>query len=403
MKNTWGKFTPYGSKELEQKIQMAMEDVALALSKILSPFDYHALILIGGYGRGEGGVECKEGKEHPHNNFDFLLITKAISAERTNDLDITIRAQLGIISKAHKINIDFSMIRDRKLKFSSNLVIWHDMYHGHKTILGDRNLVPSLKRFSKQNFPAWDVRNLLVNRGTLLVINDVLGKINKAGHTTNKMIIKHINKAIIGYGDALLFFKGSYSWSYLEKQRRMKKMGDIPETFKRIYDQAIQFRFMPDYEAFRTLDLTQWQNQIRVVLENIHVQCETIRLGKKEINWDEYPKQVFQHVFHEGVSSLRQFLRLTKNFIKSHPCPMQASLVTKLGFRFSSEKDIFSAFYPVVAYNLQSNYLRNVMKSVFKAKSDQLPDLKSAYLSYWNNNGDTNFFNLLNQYNMVLE
>ena len=34
----------------------------------------NSIILIGGYGRGEGGVMEIDGEPHPHNNLDFQII-----------------------------------------------------------------------------------------------------------------------------------------------------------------------------------------------------------------------------------------------------------------------------------------------------------------------------------------
>ena len=53
----WGKFTVRGTQVLENKITQIMHEVVATLKPILDNTNYVALILIGGYGRGEGGVE----------------------------------------------------------------------------------------------------------------------------------------------------------------------------------------------------------------------------------------------------------------------------------------------------------------------------------------------------------
>src|SRR5690606_3500364 len=118
------------------------------------------------------------------------------------------------------------------------LVMWFDMRFGHKVLLGDPSFARGLDRFRLSRIEPADVRNLLVNRGTLLVINDLLfdgpGGNDEAARRT---ALKHAMKAVIGYGDALLYFLGEYDHSYVEKQRRMRIRRDVPAAFRDLYDE----------------------------------------------------------------------------------------------------------------------------------------------------------------------
>ena len=72
------RYTLDGGPQVESRIEDLVRAVAAEVENRVSSASYRALLLIGGYGRGEGGVEVRDGAEHPHNNLDFLLADAAI-------------------------------------------------------------------------------------------------------------------------------------------------------------------------------------------------------------------------------------------------------------------------------------------------------------------------------------
>jgi hypothetical protein len=72
------RYTARGGAEVEARIRVLIGEVGEAVTAAVEPRHLRALLLIGGYGRGEGGVEVREGVEHPHNNLDFLLVTRGV-------------------------------------------------------------------------------------------------------------------------------------------------------------------------------------------------------------------------------------------------------------------------------------------------------------------------------------
>ena len=110
-------------------------------------------------------------------------------------------------------------------------------------------------------------------------------------------------KAIIGYGDALLFFLGDYDWSYAEKQRRMRARTDVADELKTLYDQALEFRFAPDYAPWLAMDLDALMARLRVQLEPVCRLCESKRLGVANLAWRQYPQTFLRHVLLEDLTS----------------------------------------------------------------------------------------------------
>jgi hypothetical protein len=215
------RFTARGGPAIEAEARQVAVGIAATARRVVPTDALRALVLLGGYGRGEGGVEHRNGREYLHNNLDLLLILEPGAQRESAQIKAALEQALAPIATGAGVGIDLGTITTTQLRRAPCLVMWYDMRHGHKTLLGDRKFVPSLNRFRIDRILPSDVRNLLVNRGTLLALNDVLLDENPTDPAVRRAVVRHAVKAIIGYGDALLYTRGAYHWSYLEKQRRM--------------------------------------------------------------------------------------------------------------------------------------------------------------------------------------
>ena len=389
----WGKFTAKGGDEVERFITQAMKDAARALETSVGP-RLRSAVLLGGYGRGEGGVDRSDGRERPHNNFDFLLITHgsedlaAIKEEASVAVD-AVRVSAGV-------EIDIGCISAERLSSAESLVMWYDMRFGHKTLLGERDFVAGLTQFSKDSIPAWDVRNLLVNRATLLVINELLLNRKQAlSQLDRRTIIKHCVKAIIGYGDAILYSIGEYHWSYVEKQTRMQRCeAAAVQGIKSVYEEAMNFRFEPDYEGYATKDLARWNAELLKMFAPVHLAFEQHRLEERNLSWEEYPEAAFRASVMEGGLSLRPWARKvvsTARSIRTNEVRLSGRRA-RLGFRSCGERGRLPIVFPVVAYDLEEEQFRGLAMDVLEATTgDDIMELRRAYLRAWATHGDPNF------------
>jgi len=399
----WGKFTAKGSGAVDDLIAGMMDTIVAALKEVVSENDYVSLVMIGGYGRSEGGVVVENGIEKPHNNFDFVLITNDLPGDKLNKLKHDIDNRMGSVIDEIGVGIDFGLVNASRMKSSSCLVMWYDMRYGHKTILGDESFVPSLSQFNLDNIPAWDVRNLLVNRGTLLVINDLLLESESPEVEFKKIVIKHAVKAIIGYGDTFLYFHGKYDWSYLEKQKRMSDNTEVDPDFKKLYNEAMEFRFRPDYETYLKKDLKAWMEELRISFNKLHLLTEQRRIGIDDLNWDTYTDFAFKHSLKDDLFSFKSMAKKCVNFLKGSSYPGPAPIFAKIGFRCSGMRGILPTLFPLVIYDLGNERFKDLVSQTLDSKSPDIEDLRRSYLKKWSSAGDTNFYNMLKQYSISLD
>ncbi|MDY6915378.1 MAG: hypothetical protein SVM86_03550 [Candidatus Cloacimonadota bacterium] len=396
----WEKFTVKGSVKIENEIRNILGKITDDLHKHLKQEDYKALILLGGYGRGEGGVVTENNREKPHNNFDLLLITKKSPTKLVLNIE-KYRDNLGKISSVYDIGIDLGVISASKLKHSQCRLMWYEMRFGHKVLAGDKNFVSSLKHFSLKNVPAWDIRNLMVNRGTLMIVNDLLLEEFEIDDQRKKLIIKHIIKAIIGYGDALLFFEGEYSWSYMEKKRRMIKQKNISSKFKKIYNMAMEFRFQPNYSEFMNKDLKELNETLREIFSEVFRYCEQKRLGVELKNWSTYPAIVFRKAVFSQKYSVKSWLKKFIIFFKSEKYFGKHGLMASIGYRFLGTKGLLAVLFPYIAFKLDDKEFKNLARD-FLRNSENFSSLRRSYLCIWSKIADTNFSKILKKYNIEL-
>jgi hypothetical protein len=394
----WGKFTVKGSAKVENKIKDMLQQIAAEFAKVLLPEEYKAVILLGGYGRGEGGVLIENGVEKPHNNFDLLLIYKKNIRQKLQ----TLHNILGEFSQKNAIGIDLGTISACKLKHARCRLMWYDMRYGHKTILGDERFVSSIKQFKLENVPDWDILNLMVNRGTLMIINDLLLEKKELEVTQQKLIVKHLMKAIIGYGDALLYFLNNYSWSYLEKQQLMRQQTQVDSEFQSWYDAAIEFRFQPDYIKFLQNDLTEITERLRQKFSQIFLYCGQQRLKKKITNWTEYPDIVFRNAICQQPFSLKSWAKKAINFFQNTQYSGKTGFKTALGYRFLGKTELLSVFFPFFAFQLTDQHYKNVIKKSLLTDNEEVSELRKDYLRMWSKFGDVNFSNMLKKYGIEI-
>jgi len=415
-------YTYNGESSAEKTIQEMLDTISSTVSSLISKQDIKALVLLGGYGKGEGGTIFIDGVNRPHNNFDLLLITENSTQVGKRNIKKIVTQKMKAVSKKLDIGIDISVMSEAKIRSMPTRVLWYDMKEGHKTLLGDKKLIPSLPHL-RRDIPSWDMRNLMVNRGSLLLINTVCLQKTDSDHNIQKLIIKHTMKAIIGYGDALLYFLGQYHWSYREKLNRILSHDGISIKFKRIYDSAISFRISPNYQYYLEKDLGKWQQEVCKQLNDTHIECEAKRLNRSGLCWENYLETALSHLIAEQELSFKTLAKCMLNMIrqKSGKLPSNLSFRSKLAYYISNENNISPILFPFLVFNpslkthrqetalfISSHFRdtcyqssRSKQQSQSRTRANFMIIIKS-YLSRWGSNFDPNLWQVLEKNSIYL-
>ncbi len=393
------KFTHCGSSNVERVIREIVAVVAKVVSHTLQADDFHSLVLIGGYGRGEGGVRFVHGSEAPNNNLDFLLITQKRNPALRQIWQQQIDQQLESIQDHYGIGLDLSMISGSALQRSPSRIMWYDMRCGHKTILGDPDFVSSMTHFKIDRIPSWDAHNLLVNRGTLLMINHCLPA-DDDSRQTNQLRIRHQVKAIIGYGDAILYTYGKYHWSYEEKQRRMKRLFQIDSSFRDLYDQAMKYRFRPTNNAMH--EMLSSSTRVSKQCEKIHLEFESRRLGIRFTDWSNYLELALRAGSREDTKSFLGLMRSLRTITRHRSERLGRSWPARIGQRLLTSQRELGLVFPAAMYPNCSPEFQAKASRLLNAEGSHPKQLQRAFLSTWGATVDQNFSRFLSRYNISL-
>ncbi len=79
-------YTLDGTDDVELHIARDQATIADKVCASVSAEDFVALVLIGGYGRGEGGYHWVDGKPAAYNDYDYFLVVRGMSHRKARRL-----------------------------------------------------------------------------------------------------------------------------------------------------------------------------------------------------------------------------------------------------------------------------------------------------------------------------
>jgi hypothetical protein len=239
------RFTIDGSAGLEERLAQSCEQVAWETLKIVGPGKLQALVLGGGYGRGEGGVLRTSSGDQPYNDLEFYVFLEGnrfLNERKFNHRFGHLGERLSPEAGLHvEFKID-SLAHFKKLPVS---IFSYDLVAGHKVIVGDKTWCAGCERHhDPSTIPASEGSRLLLNRCTgLLLVREMLdntgnqqsGKSSRSdfdsaevshgsselSHADADFIGRNLAKAQLSLGDSVLAAFGRYHWSCLERERRL--------------------------------------------------------------------------------------------------------------------------------------------------------------------------------------
>lgn len=242
-----GRYTVLGSSQFEARVDADME----VIKQAVSPLDIEGLILMGGYGRGEGTpLQTKEG-ERPYNDYDLIVVGKRGGAGRTSQLRAQLHSLEKTLTEKLGIPVDLYLQPISSLKSAEFSLMNTELKWGHRVLLGDPNLLRDMPNYAVDKIPLEEGTRLLLNRGTLL-LHLVAG--------LETCSLKYILKNHLSFGDAALISKGCYRISYREKAELIDSIDtDIPnrEWIIEAYQRAVTFRHSGDENQFDGWNIEQ--------------------------------------------------------------------------------------------------------------------------------------------------
>ncbi len=219
------------------------------MQTILPAEKLQAVVLAGGYGRGQGGVLKTDSGDHPYNDLEFYLFLHG------NPLlnDRRFRHPLDHLGEelSAGLHVEFKIDSLDRLRRSAISMFSYDLVAGHRIILGPADLFKDCEHhLLPENIPASEATRLLFNRCTgLLLVEELLRRSTLTDEQAD-FAGRNLAKAHLAFGDSVLTVFGQYHWSVLERRERLTTLAirePLPwlDKIRQQYQLAVDFKLHP--------------------------------------------------------------------------------------------------------------------------------------------------------------
>jgi len=284
------RYTPDGDEAVELRIDNDQQLIAAAVMDAVPKSDFRALVLIGGYARGEGGFRHVDGKPEPYNDYDYFVVVRGMSHSAIQTLKKTLLELGHFLTTRVGVEVDLAVLKEEALPAAEYSLMHAEMLWGHKVVGGDADILAAMPPMPFAGLGLAEFTRLMLNRGSLLLMNrDALVSGNCNTAQQREQFMKYLFKAVLACGDAQLAAAGQYHPSYSEKWRRLQQLQwDEQERFLPQYEMALQARFHPAYEQYDSADLGQCLQQVTDLWLLTLAHLESVRLDTCSGSWAEY-------------------------------------------------------------------------------------------------------------------
>lgn len=288
------RFTLDGSETLERRIADDMANIRAAVLDVLGPEDITALVLGGGYGRGEGGVYVIDGEERVYNDYDFFVVVPFSSRRRRNRVSSRLCAVKDRFEPECGIHVDFGPPMPLAgLPRQPYELMFMELKAGHHVIYGPERVLAALPEYDSRKPPLEEGARLFMNRGIgLLMAHGLLREERPLNKDEHEFVVRNIQKAYLAMGDGVLFIQEAYSPSYSERLKRFEvlNLSGVPggEQLRHDYKAALEFKFRPQHDVPSGKSLAEWHQESTALFSEVFLWFERNRLNKPSLTWDDY-------------------------------------------------------------------------------------------------------------------
>ena len=284
------RYTLDGDASAEARIARDQALIADAVQTLLAPPKFRALVLMGGYGRGEGGYVLRDGLAEPYNDYDYFVVVSGLDRPRRHSLEQALAEQAKALERDVGVEVDFALLREEMLPKAEYSLMNAEMIWGHRVVAGVADVLKAMPPMPFNRLPLGEFTRLLLNRGALLLMNQKrLMSSPTLSAEEQEVFFKYLFKAILAVGDARLAGNQTYHPSYVRKLDLLHAMDwEGKDEFMGLYAQAWENKFHPDYERYARETPAIWQEQVvRIWLETLSW-FERMRTGKSIGDWGAY-------------------------------------------------------------------------------------------------------------------
>ena len=219
------RFTIDGDDGLEAHLAGICREVRARVSGVIPPRKLEAILLGGGYGRGEGGVLHTPAGDRPYNDLEFYVLVRGGVLLNERRHGAALQACAHALSAAAGVEVEFKVMSRARLRRSPVTMFAYDLVQRHRCIHGHGGFRAGWAQHRQaENIPLSEATRLLMNRcaGLLFARERLRRPAFSAGDAD--FVGRNLAKARLALGDVVLAATGRYHWSCLERSRRLGQL-----------------------------------------------------------------------------------------------------------------------------------------------------------------------------------
>lgn len=246
------RFTVDGDAALEQHLATTCERIAAGLRGLLPARRLEAVLLGGGYGRGEGGVCATPDGDRPYNDLEFYVFLRGNRHLNALRYGRALHVFGEILTPQAGVEVEFRIASLRELRRAGPSMFSYDLVCGHRRIVGGEAALRGCAHHGEAGrIPIAEATRLMMNRCTgLLLAQERLARPAFTPADAD-FVRRNIAKAQLGAGDAVLAALGRYHWSARERGRRVEALaGEGPVAWlprlRQHHRVGVEFKLHPE-------------------------------------------------------------------------------------------------------------------------------------------------------------
>jgi len=312
------RFTNDGSDELENHLERACGHALTGVQALVPERKLEALVLAGGYGRGEGGVLKTAAGDEPYNDLEFYVFIRGNRLWNDHKYSGALR-QLGErLSPDASLHVEFKVDSLPRLRRCPISMFTYDLVARQRVIFGDRNLFIGCENHHvAESIPLSEAARLLLNRCTgLLLVQQLLGE-TTLGAAEVDFIGRNLAKAQLALGDVILAVFGQYHWSCSERHSRLAQLA-VPEPapflaeIRQHHLAGMEFKLHPRRSARSPDEFRREHREISALASGLWLWLESRRLNRPFASAHDYSFNERQKC--PETSAWRNYLLNVKSF-----------------------------------------------------------------------------------------
>lgn len=208
------KYTVKNSPSLAKRIESDLQQIVQQIVGILGDKNVQNIVLVGGYGRGEGTPYTDQTIERPFNDYDIIVVSPTRSARQLAQLHALKQSLASIIG----LPVDLHLHTAKTLAKAAPSLLNVEMQLGHQVIWGEGDPFNAMPPYTLADIPLEEGTRLLMNRGRLLLkVGEKLANKNPLSQEEAIELRKFLFKAFLAMGDCTLLAASKYDIYYQNK------------------------------------------------------------------------------------------------------------------------------------------------------------------------------------------